>query len=147
MSELFRKVNDEFYVAPQLSENDIADAAREGFALIINNRPDGEMLGQPKNADLAAAAEKAGLAYAFIPVGAAGITPDHLEQHRAARAAAPGKALAFCRTGTRSVFLGAYAAAKAGAPIDEIIEEAAAAGYDVSAHRPMLERLAAQGGA
>ena len=38
-----------------------------------------------------------------------------------------------------------YAAAQAGVPIDEIIERAAAAGYDVSSHRPALEKLAAGG--
>ena len=142
MSDKFTLVTAEFWVAPQLSRDDIRDAAAEGFRLIINNRPDGEMLGQPMSEELEATAKEAGLAYAHIPVGGAGITPDHVHALSEARRLNPGKALAFCRSGTRSIFLGAYAAASAGAPIEEIIEKAAAAGYDVLAHRPTLEALA-----
>jgi len=144
MSDKFTLVTEEFWVAPQLSEDDIREAATEGFRLIINNRPDGEMLGQPTGKELEATAKEVGLAYAHIPVSGAGITPDHIRAHREARSLNPGKALAFCRSGTRSIFLGAYAAACAGAPVEEIIEKAAAAGYDVLAHRPALEALAKQ---
>lgn len=138
----FVQVTDEFWVSPQLSASDIRDAAAAGFKLIINNRPDGEILGQPKSADLEKAACDAGIGYVHIPVGGAGITPDHLDAHLDARRATPGKTLAFCRTGTRSIFLGAYAAASDGIAIDEILAKTAAAGYDVSAHRPALEGLA-----
>lgn len=144
MANKFTPVTEEFWVAPQLSEDDIRNAAAEGFRLIVNNRPDGEILGQPKSEELEATAKEAGLAYAHIPVGGAGITPDHVHAHLEARRLNPGKALAFCRSGTRSIFLGAYAAASAGAPVEEIIAKAAAAGYDVSAHRPALETLAEQ---
>lgn len=149
MNARFTQVTDEFWVAPQLTADDIRDAAAEGFSLVINNRPDGEILGQPRSADLEAAAKAAGVGYAHIPVGATGITEEHLNAHLESRRAHPGKAVAFCRTGTRSIFLGAYAAARAGAPVDEIVEKAAAAGYDVSAHRAALQSLsesAARGG-
>ena len=142
MPDKFIAVTDEFFVSPQLTTDDIAAAASAGFNLIINNRPDGEALGQPKSEDLETAAQKAGIAYAHIPVGGAGITPDHLEAHLKTRENHPGKVLTFCRTGMRSIFLGAYSAAKAGVSVDEIVAKAEAAGYDVSAHRPTLEALA-----
>ncbi len=144
MSDKFTQVTEEFWVAPQLSIDDIKDAAAAGFSLIINNRPDGEVMGQPKSDDLEAAAKAHGLAYAHNPVGGTGITPDHLAAHLEARRTNPGRALAFCRSGTRSIFLGAYAAASSGVPVQEIIEKTAAAGYDVSAHRTALEALAEQ---
>lgn len=144
MPEKFIKVTDEFWVAPQLSEADINAAAAAGFRLIINNRPDGEIFAQPKSDKLEATAKDAGLAYAHIPIGGAGITPEHLRAQLEARRLNPGKALAFCATGTRSIFLGAYSAASAGVPVEEIIEKAAAAGYDISAHRPALEAVIGQ---
>ncbi len=144
MSDKFTSVTEEFWVAPQLSKDDIRDAASAGFRLIINNRPDEEMLGQPKSEELEAAAKEAGLNYAHIPVGGTGITPDHVDAYLQTRRLNPGKALGFCRSGTRSIFLDAYASASAGAPVEEIIEKAAAAGYDVSAHRPVLDALAKQ---
>lgn len=142
MPDKFTLVTEEFWVARQLSRDDIRAAAAEEFRLIINNRPDGEMPGQPTSKELEASAIQSGIAYAHIPVGGTGITPDHVYAHSEARRLNPGKALAFCRSGTRSIFLGAYAAASAGAPVEEIIAKAAAAGYDVSAHRATLEALA-----
>ena len=52
-----------------------------------------------------------------------------------------GETLAFCRSGTRSIVLRSYAAARAGKPVSEIIAEAAAAGYDIAGHAPALEAL------
>ena len=144
MADKFTAVSEDFWVSPQLSGDDIKAAADAGFRLIINNRPDGEILGQPKSDDLEGAAKDAGLAYVHIPVGRDGITPDHIRAQIDARSVNPGKALAFCRSGTRSIFLNAYVAASAGVRAEEIIEKAATAGYDITAHRPALEALAKQ---
>ena len=38
----FRRVTEDLSVAPQISVEDVAEAARQGFRLIVNNRPDGE---------------------------------------------------------------------------------------------------------
>ena len=38
----FRKVTQDLSVAPQIAVSDIPVAAERGFALVINNRPDGE---------------------------------------------------------------------------------------------------------
>ena len=54
-----RKVTDDFSVAPQLQPGDMADAAAQGFVLVINNRPDDEVPGQPGNAEMEAAARAA----------------------------------------------------------------------------------------
>jgi len=62
------QINDFLSVAGQISKDDIAAIAQAGFAVIINNRPDGEQPGQPTNAEIEAAARGAGADYLFLPV-------------------------------------------------------------------------------
>ncbi|MHA7872620.1 MAG: TIGR01244 family sulfur transferase, partial [Hyphococcus sp.] len=144
LSADYRAVADGFFVSPQISIADVAEAASRGVTLIINNRPDGEMIGQPTSDEIEAAASAAGVAYAHIPVDQRGITPEHLDAFdRAMSNRAAGETLAYCRSGTRSIILRSYASARAGKPFDEIVSEAAAAGYDISGHRPALDALAA----
>ena len=63
-----RPVTPDFAVAPQLSPDDMATVAERGFTLVINNRPDEEVEGQPTSAQMQAAAESAGMHYVHIPV-------------------------------------------------------------------------------
>ncbi len=46
--------------------------------------------------------------------------------------------LAFCRSGTRSTFLWALARSERGAPAEELVAAAAAAGYDLAPVRAYL---------
>lgn len=140
---MFRRLTDEFHVAPQIGLADVAAAAADGFALVINNRPDGEDPDAPQGDAIAAAAAAAGLAYAAIPVGHGGFSAAQLDALDAARAAHPGKCLAYCRSGTRSTHLWALASARRGADVDALCGAAAAAGYDLAPLRPMLTSLAA----
>ncbi len=137
----FRRVTDSFYVAPQIRGADIPEAAAQGFKTLIVNRPDGEDPGQMPMADARAAAEAAGLTFVSIPIkGPPGA--DAVAQTAAAIAAATGPALAYCRSGTRSVTLWAFATAQSGTlSISQILEAAKAAGYDLSGHRQALEAL------
>lgn len=143
MSDKFTPLRPGFSVAPQLSAADIAEAAQEGYTLIVNNRPDGEMFGQPSSADLEAAARAAGIAYAHIPVDRRGVTMSHISALKNALEEAGGKTLAFCRSGARSTVVQAYLAASEGRDPDAIIAEAAEAGYDIAGQRPALEALKA----
>ena len=112
MSE-FRKVTDDLSVAPQIAVADVARAAAEGFRLVINNRPDGEEPGQPTSAQIEAAAKAAGLDYVYAPlVGRP--SREVAETVREAVDAADGKALLFCRSGTRSINAWALGQALAG---------------------------------
>jgi uncharacterized protein (TIGR01244 family) len=133
MSE-FRTVTERLSVSPQISVEDVARAAAQGFAMIINNRPDGEAPDQPSSDEIAAAAEAAGLAYLYAPVSG-GPTRAQAEAVKEAMDAAPGPVLAFCRSGTRSINTWAAGEALAGAPRDELIAAGANAGYDL---RPLL---------
>ena len=145
MAGKFIELAEGFLVAPQIAPDDVAAAAARGVRLIISNRPDGEEPGQPKNADIAAAAEAAGVAFVSIPVGGAGVGEDHLDRFDAALAEIDGPVLAYCRTGTRSTVLRALARARAGADAGDIMSEAAAAGYNLSNIAPRLEALSRAG--
>ena len=130
MSE-FRKVTDDFSVAPQIAIGDLARAAEAGFALVINNRPDGEAPDQPSDAEIKAAAHAAGMDHAFIPVRGAP-TPEQVAAERAVLEAARGPVLAFCRSGTRSIITWSLGEAAAGARSrEELVKLGAAAGYDL----------------
>ena len=131
MSE-FRKVTDEFSVAPQIDLADVARAAAEGFVLIINNRPDGESPDQPSSAQMEAEARKAGVAYVHIPVRG-GPTPEQVDIEQALLAETKGPVLAYCRSGTRSIVTWSIGQALAGdRSRGDLIALGAEAGYDLS---------------
>lgn len=132
----FRRVTDQLSVSPQITAAEVAEAARMGFRTLVNNRPDGEDPSQPSSAEIEAAARAAGLAYIHIPVRG-GPTPDQVEQQRQFLASAEKPALAFCRSGTRSIVTWSLGEAMAGAQSrDQLISLGAAAGYDLSGVLP-----------
>ncbi|MDQ2877535.1 MAG: TIGR01244 family sulfur transferase [Pseudomonadota bacterium] len=139
-----RTIDDRISVAPQIAPADIAAIKAAGFVGVINNRPDGEEPGQPAAAEVRAAAEGAGLAYTEIPVTGAGFSLPQVEAMIAAMDRADGPVLAHCRSGTRSCNLWALAAVKTGLHPDTAMAKAAAAGYDLSGIRPVLDQLFSQ---
>ncbi len=142
MALKYSRLREDYWVSPQISVGDVKEAAAQGVTLIINNRPDGEMMGQPKSDEIEAAAKELGIAYAHIPVDRDGVTPNHTSALETAIDDAPdGPTLAFCRSGMRSTLVFAYAEARFGKPVDLIISEAADAGYDISGHEPALVLL------
>jgi len=90
-------------IAPQLDADAMAWAAQNGFKSIVNNRPDFEGgPNQPTSAVIEAAAQAAGLQYAWLPVLPAVQTTEDIARFGALLAELPKPILAFCRTGTRS---------------------------------------------
>ncbi|MDX5982811.1 TIGR01244 family sulfur transferase [Sphingomonas echinoides] len=136
-----RTIDATISVAPQISREDLADLAAAGFTAIVNNRPDGEDVGQPTGDAIAAAAAAAGLGYTAIPITHAGFSHPQIDAMAAVLAEATGPVLAYCRSGTRSCNLWALAAVKAGAHPDAAMAKAAAAGYDLTGLRPLLDAL------
>jgi uncharacterized protein (TIGR01244 family) len=110
----------------------VAEAARQGFTTIINNRPDGEDPSQPASAEIEAAAHAAGLAYAHIPVRG-GPGPAEVEAVKEVIDSAEGPVLAFCRSGTRSIVTWSIGQATSGAMSrGELTDLGRQAGYDLS---------------
>ena len=101
-----RQVDSAFSVAGQLTADDITAVVEQGFAALINNRPDGEGgSAQALSSDIEKAALAAGLHYIYLPVIAGAITPAQALAMREALAIAPAPVLAFCRSGIRSAQL------------------------------------------
>ncbi len=140
---LFRQVDEGFWVAPQLTPGDFAAARAMGVRTVINNRPDGESADQLSSAEAEAAAREAGLDYVHVPVPSGGMQPAHMQAFRQAVDRHEGPFLAYCRSGTRSCHLWAFSAARS-QPAEAVVEAAAAAGYDLSGARPLIERIAAE---
>ena len=136
---MFIRLTEAVSVAGQLAPEAMAEAAAQGFATIVNNRPDGEAPGQPAGAEIEAAARAAGLSYVAIPVDHSGFRADQVEAMAAALENGP--VLAFCRSGTRSANLWALAEARRGGDPEAIVAAAAAGRYDVSGLMPVLRQL------
>ncbi|MFO1294074.1 MAG: TIGR01244 family sulfur transferase [Rubrivivax sp.] len=93
-------------VAPQLTPEAMAEAARLGFRSVVNNRPDFEHgPDQPTDAALEAAARAAGLEYRFLPVDGAYQSPAQVAAFARLMAELPRPILVFCRSGARSTRL------------------------------------------
>ncbi|MBW8783566.1 MAG: TIGR01244 family phosphatase [Novosphingobium sp.] len=139
---MFRKLTDTVFASPQIGLAEVAEAAAQGIAMIVNNRPEGESDDQTPGAKIEAAAKAAGLGYVAIPVTHAGFSEAQVAAMAEALAASPGPVLAYCRSGTRSTLLWALAEASRGADPAMLAGQAAAAGYDLAPIRTLLEMLA-----
>jgi uncharacterized protein (TIGR01244 family) len=142
-NKMFRKVEDNLLVSPQISVADVAAAKQMGVTMIINNRPDGEEPDAPQGEEIEAAARSAGIGYVSIPVTHAGFSRPQIDAMQAAlEKAEGGKVLAYCRSGTRSTLLWALSEAATGESPRVIAAKAADAGYDVAPIAMMLDTLA-----
>jgi len=140
---MFAKLNDSVYASPQIGVAEVAEAARMGISLIVNNRPEGESPDQTPGSEIEAAARAAGIEYLAIPVTHAGFSQPQVVALAEALAATSGPILAYCRSGTRSTLLWSLAEASRGGNPDEIARQAANAGYDISPVRSLVDMLAA----
>ncbi|GGA35589.1 TIGR01244 family sulfur transferase [Pelagibacterium lentulum] len=126
-----KKINDKVSVAGQIQPEDVAQIKAAGFVAIVNNRPDGEAPDQPDGAQIAQAAQEAGLRYFEIPMGREGVSTHMVAATRDIIDESEGPVLCYCRSGTRSTTL--WALSQAGTmQAGEIISAAAKAGYDMS---------------
>lgn len=126
-----KRINDQLSVSGQITPSDVPAIKAAGFVAIVNNRPEFEVPDQPTGESIALAAEAAGLKYFSIPMGREGVSPQMIENTRAALEESNGPVMCFCRTGTRSTTLWALSqAGQMSAP--DIIAAAANAGYDMS---------------
>jgi sulfide:quinone oxidoreductase len=120
-----------FAVSPQISVQDIATIAAQGYRAILCNRPDGEGADQPSFKELATAAQAAGIEMRYQPVQSGMVKDKDVETFGATLETLQRPVLAYCRTGTRSATLWSFHAAKT-QPISEILMATSAAGFDMN---------------
>ena len=97
-----RKITGAVSVSPQIEASDVAAIKNAGFRAVICNRPDGEEADQPGYAEIAAAAEAAGIEARYVPVQSGMVTDGDVAAFGDALSEMQGPVLAYCRTGTRS---------------------------------------------
>lgn len=132
-----------FAVAPQIATADLESLRNSGFVKVINNRPDGEADDQVPAADMAREADRIGLAYTHLPATKFDLFCDEtVEAMSAALAAADGPVLAHCQSGMRSAIVWAAAEARR-RPVDTVLGELSAAGFDLDFLRDELDTQAA----
>ncbi|MED5543718.1 MAG: TIGR01244 family sulfur transferase [Pseudomonadota bacterium] len=140
---MFAKITDSMYASPQIDTSAIAEAKALGITLIVNNRPEGESDDQTPGSEIEAAARDAGIAYTAIPITHGGFSEGQVDAMIAALESSEGPVLGYCRSGTRSTLLWSLARAKSGDNPGVIAAQAAAAGYDISPIRQIVDVLAA----
>jgi sulfide:quinone oxidoreductase len=136
-----RRIDSELSVSAQIGADDIRAIAEAGYRAIVCNRPDGEAADQPLYRELEQRALEQGLQVRYLPAESGKVTDEQGAAFGRLMAELPKPALAFCRTGMRSVTM--WALSQAGRqPLARIVESAAAAGFDLKG----LTRRIANGG-
>jgi uncharacterized protein (TIGR01244 family) len=101
-----KPLSTDFSVAAQIAVSDIASIKAQGFATLVNNRPDFEHgPEQASDEQLRAAAQQAGLHYVFLPVTPGQFTAQQIATMAQVIEISPKPILAFCRSGSRSANL------------------------------------------
>lgn len=133
----------DFAVATQLRAVDFAHLGAQGFGTVVNNLPDGESGADRPDAEGAEALAQAhGLAYAHLPVTGMNVTDEeNVAAFEHALGLYPGPAVAYCKSGTRSVILWAMSAVRE-RPVADVIRTVAKAGFDISVLEGELEARA-----
>jgi len=134
------KITEDLSVAGQLDAADIPLIAAKGFRAVVCNRPDGEAVGQLPFGPIEAAARAAGMAVAYQPVPSNAVGDADGAAFGELLEELPKPVLAYCRTGTRCTILWALSQAPK-QPINEIVQRAKAAGYDLTGLVPRLQNL------
>jgi sulfide:quinone oxidoreductase len=100
-----KRISDKYTIATQIEIDKIGKLADRGFRSILCNRPDGEGADQPRFAEVEAAAARAGIRAAYVPIELSGATDRDVRAFHDAVRSLPTPLLAYCRSGTRSAML------------------------------------------
>ena len=136
-----RQLTPRYYVAPQITPDQMDALKQAGITRILCNRPDAEVPPAVGAQAMQSAAQAAGLAFALQPLTHQNMTEEVIANNRAIGADLEGVTLAYCASGTRSCI--AWALGQAGLQsADEILTAARQGGYDLENMRAFLEQHA-----
>ena len=138
-----RRITPGYAVSPQIAPEDLETIRAEGFGAVICNRPDAEVPPAYQADAIARAAEAAGLAFHVLPLTHQTMTPDNVARQAELIGASDAPVLAYCASGTRCSVVWALGQAETRSP-DDVLSDAARAGYDLSGLRPTLEAVHAR---
>lgn len=139
MSNKYKKLVDGFYVSGQITPDELQNISGCGIKALIINRPDGENPPRLHSGQIMQNAKAIGMKCVYIPV-AGKISYDMIEQTRLVITDLPRPILAYCGSGKRSSILWCLANVQEKG-IDDVLQCASDAGYDLSSIRPMLNAI------
>ena len=136
-----RPLTPDYTVSPQIELSDLAKIKAAGYAMVIDNRPDGEISPALHTENMRLAAENLGLVFVANPVIGGALTMANVSAQATALAQAKGPVFAYCASGNRCSIL--WALMNAGAkPTDELIATPARFGYNLEGLRGQIDALA-----
>ena len=98
------QLDSNYWVSPQITVEDVAEAKNQGFDTLVCNRPDGESGDQTPAADIARAAADQGIKFVELPMRGPNYTQEQVDS-LASLLENRQKVLGYCRTGNRSSIL------------------------------------------
>jgi uncharacterized protein (TIGR01244 family) len=128
------KLTENVAVSEQVTPENVVAIAAAGYKVLVNNRPDGEEANQPSNADIAAAAQAAGMEYHYMPITAGNFPGPDFGRIRSLLDDTALPVLAFCRTGTRCTNL--WVASRDEESREQARVQARRLGYDLGMSTP-----------
>ncbi len=139
-----RQLTPDYAVSPQIAVQDLQAVKDAGFAMVIDNRPDGEIPPELHTPVMQQAAEALGLIFVANPVIGGALTMANVTAQAQAMAAATGPVFAYCASGNRCSIV--WALTQAGKrPVDDLVGIPARFGYNLEHLRSQIEALAAKG--
>ncbi len=133
------KVSDNFYVSSQIDDSHVGYFKEQGFDLVVCNRPDDEEPEQTNFQLIQNLCNQVDIDFKNLPMVPGNLTSELITETKVI-IDKNIKTLAYCRTGTRCINLWACANAIDG-DIEETIELANEAGYDLDHLRPLLKQI------
>ena len=137
-----KQVNTEFWVADQITTQDIELIAARGIKTIFCNRPDGEGPDQPNVAEIEQALQPYGIQIQYLPVVSGKVTDEQAEEFKHLYLKAQKPLLAYCRSGTRSITLWALSQVT-DQTLEQMLLTARTLGYDLQGVIPRILKQSA----
>ena len=114
-----KRIYENFYAANQIQAKDIAQLKQEKFECVLCNRPDNEEQDQPSVEMIKSQCLANGIEFLHLPITPGDFNLEAIMETEKVLKTAK-KTLAYCRTGTRSTMLWAFAKTK-DLEVDEVL--------------------------
>ena len=132
-----KRIYENFYAANQIQAKDIAQLKQEKFECVLCNRPDNEEQDQPSVEMIKSQCLANGIEFLHLPISPGDFNLEAIMETEKVLKTAK-KTLAYCRTGTRSTMLWAFAKTK-DLEVDEVLKITDYSGYNFQHLKELLE--------
>lgn len=132
-----KRIYKNFYAAHQIQAKDIAQLKQEKFEYVLCNRPDNEVQDQPSAEVIKSECLANGIEFLHLPITPGDFNLEAIMETEKVLKTAK-KTLAYCRTGTRSTMLWAFAKTK-DLEVDEVLKITDHSGYNFQHLKELLE--------